>query len=194
MLDGSLVEYVTNLFVDQLKEIAPDSVEFYQYDTVKEALGNIQFYLTKNSLVLYFNQGDVAPFSLGVISAEIPYDPQVFLADMRHSYEEELLIEREYDKDYEWRIFDYSKDKLVITEETTDYPSEKIYSEHDPVGISKITVKGMKKGNADLVLAHVKKGEGLETAKQIYLYRFSVDENNKLTLVIDDEAWFLINK
>ena len=65
-----------------------------------------------------------------------------------------------------------STNKLVLTEENTDYLPEQIYSELYPVGLHKATVKGLKKGNASLILAHVKKGEGLESATQIYLYRF----------------------
>ena len=193
-LNTSLVEYVTNLFVDKLKETSPESSEIYTYDYVNEYLGYVQFYLTEKSLVLYFNQGEIAPFALGVISVEIPYDPEIFHTDMRHNYEEEHLIEREYDNGYEWRIIDYSEDKLEITEEYTDYPPEEIYSEYYPVGLFTANVKGIKEGNATLILAHVKKGEGLESATQIYLYSFYVDENNMLTLVINDEAWFLINK
>ena len=180
--------------VEKLKEIAPESADIYTYDYVNEYLGYVQFYLTEKSLVLYFNQGDLAPYALGVISVEIPYDPELFQTDMRYNYETEHISEREYDQGYEWRVINYAKDKLAVTEETTDYPPEKIYSEFYPVGLHKATVKGIQQGNADLALAHVKKGEGIETATQILLYRFYVDENNMLTLVINDEAWFLISK
>ena len=193
-LDVSLVKFVTNLFVDKLKEIAPESADIYTYDYVNEHLGYVQFYITHNSMVLYFNQGDLAPYALGVISVEIPFDTGLFYIDSRHNYQSEHLIEREYDNGYEWRIFDYSKDKLEIKEQYTDYPPEEIYSEFYPVGLFTANVKGIKKGNADLVLAHVKKGEGLESATQIFLYRFTVDENNMLSLIINDEAWYLTGK
>ena len=193
-LGVSLVEYATNLFVDKLKEIAPESAEIYTYDYVNEYLGYVQFYLTKNSLVLYFNQGEIAPYALGVISVEIPYEPELFHTDMRHNYEAEHVFEHEYDKGYEWRVFAYADDKLIVTEENTDYPPEEILSEYYPVGLNKVTVKGIKKGNAALILAHVKKGEGIETATQIYMSSFYVDENNMLTLVTEEEARFLINK
>ena len=194
MLDTSLVKYVTNLFVDKFKEIDPEGAEIYTYDYVKEHLGYVQFYLTKNSLVLYFNQGEIAPYALGVISVEIPYKPQLINIDVRHNYKDELVFEHEYDEGYEWRIFGYPKEKIAVTEENANYSPDRIYSELYPVGLTKISVKGIKKGNADLVLAHVKKGEGLESATQIYLYRFYVDENNMLTLVINDEAWYFISK
>ena len=193
-LDVSLVKFVTDLFVDKLKEIAPESADIYTYDYVNEYLGYVQFYITHNSMVLYFNQGELAPYALGVISVEIPFDTGLFYVDSRNNYEAEHLIECEYDKEYEWRIFDYSKDKLEVTEKYTDYPPEEIFSEYYPVGLFTANVKGIKKGNADLVLAHVEKGKGLESAIQILLYRFSVDENNMLSLIINDEAWFLINK
>ena len=193
-LDVSLSEFVTNLFVNKLKEIAPEETETYTYDYIKEYLGYVQFYLTKNSLVLYFNQGEIAPYELGVISVEIPYEPGLFTTDMRHNYEEKHIFEYEYDEGYEWCVVDYSKDKLVVTEESADYPPEKIYSEQYPVGLHTTTVKGIKKGNAVVILAHVKKGEGIETATQIFISSFYVDEDNMLTLITEDEGMFLINK
>ena len=192
-LDVSLVKYVTNLFVEKFKEIAPESAEIYTNDYVREYLGYVQFYVTKNSLVLYFNQGEIAPYAMGVISVEIPYDPELFYMDMRFNHEDEHVFEYEYDKGYEWRIFDYSKEKIEVTEENIDYAPEDIYSEFYPVGLKRVTVKGIKKGNAGLILAHVKKGEGIESAKQIYISSFYVDENNKMTLVTEEDAMFLIN-
>ena len=194
MLDTSLVEYTTNLFVDKLKEIAPDSTETYTYDYVSEHLGYVQFYLTKNSMVLYFNQGEIAPFALGVISVEVPFERDLFKVDMSRNYKEEYAFEREYEKGYEWRIIDYAKETVEITEENIDYKPEEIPSELYPVGLNKVTVKGIKKGNAGIIFAHVKKGEGIETATQIYLASFYVDENKMLTLVTEDEAMYLINK
>lgn len=184
MLDVSLTEYVTELFAQKLKEIDPE--ETYTHEYVKENLGYVQFYLTKNSMVLYFNQGELVPYALGVISVEIPYEPGVFSADMRHNYEEEHLFEQEYDNGYEWKIVAYAEDKLVLTETSTDYPPEKIYSEYYPVGLHTVTVKGIKKGNAAVIFAHVKKGEGLETATQIHTASFYVNEDNMLTLVTED--------
>ena len=89
-LDVSLTDYVTNLFVDKLKEIDPESAgEYTEY--VREYIGYVQFYITKNSIVLYFNQGDVAPYVFGVISVEIPYDPQLFGMDMSYNYVDENI-------------------------------------------------------------------------------------------------------
>ena len=195
MLDVSLVEYVTNLFVEKFKEIAPESADVFTYDYVKDYLGYVQFYLTKNSLVLYFNQGEIAPYALGVISVEVPYEPGLFTTDMRHNYEEEHVFEYEYDDGYEWGIIAYTDDKIVVTEESTDYPPEKIYSEFYPVGLYKATVKGIKKGNATLIFAHFKKGEGIdfETITQCYIASFYVDEDNVLTLITEDDAMQLIN-
>lgn len=193
-LDASLADYVTNLFVEKFKEIAPDFADVYTFDYVAEYLGYVQFYITKNSLVLYFNQGEIAPYAFGVISVEIPYEPELFHVDMWHNYEAEHVIEHEYDKGYEWRVFGYADNKLVVTEESTDYPPEEIASEYYPVGLYKATVKGIEKGNAALIYAHVKKGEGIETATQIYIASFYVDEDYMLTLVTEEEGMFLINK
>ena len=193
-LDASLADYVTNLFVEKFEEIAPDFADVYTFDYVAEYLGYVQFYITKNSLVLYFNQGEIAPYALGVISVEIPYEPELFHIDMRHNYEAEHVFELEYDKGYEWRVFGYADNKLVVAEESTDYPPEEIASAYYPVGLYKATVKGIEKGNGALIYAHVKKDEGIETATQIYIASFYVDENHMLTLVTEEEGMFLINK
>ena len=193
MLDTSLVDYTINLFVDRLKETAPESAELYTYDYVKEYLGYVQFYLTKNSLVLYFDQGIIAPHALGIISVEIPYEPGIFTMDMRYNYEEVHVFEDEYYEGYEWKILAYPEEKIEVIEENTDYPPEKIYSESYPVGLHKTTVNGVKKGNANMFFAHVKKGEGIETATQILLASFYVDENNMLTLISVKEAMYLID-
>ena len=42
--------------------------------------------------------------------------------------------------------------------------------------------------------AKLMQGEGIETATQIYISSFYVDENNMLTLVNEEEAMFLIEK
>ena len=57
-LGTSLADYVTNLFVEELKGILPESVEEYTYDYVRKYIGYVQFYVTRNSIVFYFNQGE----------------------------------------------------------------------------------------------------------------------------------------
>ena len=191
-LGASLTEYVTNMLVEKLKELAPEAADIYTHDYVSEYLGYIQFYITKNSLVLYINQGEAFPYALGVINVEIPYNPEIFLVDMTHNFEESHIFEREFDKGYEWRVIDYSHDKLSLVEELTDYPPEKIISDNHPAGLYKLTLNGTKKGSAAIITAHVKKGEGLETATQVYISSFYVDENNMLTLLLEDDGMFLI--
>lgn len=71
-LEVSLSDDVINLFVEKLKEL--EAGEEYNYDFIQEYIGYLQFYLTKDSVVLYFNQGDIAPYAVGVISVEIPYE------------------------------------------------------------------------------------------------------------------------
>lgn len=161
---------------------------------MNEYLGYVQFYITHNSMVLYFNQGELAPYALGVISVEIPFDTGLFYIDSRNNYKAEQLFECEYDNGYEWKVIDYTKDKLEITEKATDYPPEKIYSELYPVGLMQVTAKGIKKGNASLVMAHVEKGKGLETAIQIKKADLYVDENNMLSLITEDDAMYLSSK
>ena len=57
-----------------------------------------------------------------------------------------------------------------------------------------VTAKGINKGNASLVMEHVEKGKGLETAIQIKKADLYVDENNMLSLITEDDAMYLSSK
>ncbi len=186
---GSLVDYVTQRCVDELKKIDPVQ---YTYDYVKEALGYVQFYLTRNGVVLYFNQGEIAPYALGVIKAEIPYDPEAFLVDMRQNCLDEYVFEREYDKGYEWRVEAYAKEKLTVTEETVAYDPATLLSKHHPVGMKRVTLKGKAKGNAAMFLTYAKQGADSAEVEQVFLISTYVDENGKITIVTEEEVteWF----
>ena len=54
--------------------------------------------------------------------------------------------------------------------------------------------KGIKKGSASLIMAHVEKGKGIETAIEIKKTDLYVDENNMLSLITVDEAMYLSSK
>ncbi len=192
-LDVSLADYVTDLFVKKMKEIDPDGADVYTHDYILEYIGYMQFYLTKNSVVLYFGQGEIAPYALGVIEVEIPYDPELFQIDMSQNCLDEFIYELEYDNGYEWQIAAYADTKLSIAEETTGYDPKTLLSEYYPVGITKYTIKGIAKGNGGVVLLHAKKGEGPESATRALVISFYVDENNKITCVKEDDAMYLIN-
>lgn len=187
-LDVSLSDYVINIFVEKFKEIASDSGETFTYDYVKECIGYVQFYLEPSSLVLYFNQGEAAPYALGVVSVEIPYDEELFNVDMRNNCIDEYVYELEFDKGYEWVVVSYEETRLEVSEEITEYDPETLLSEYYPVGMKKITVKGKAKGNAGMILAHIEKGKGIDTATRILIPRFYVDEAGKLTLVVEDDG------
>lgn len=193
-LEVSLSDYVINLFVEKLGEIAPDSAETFTYDYVKEWIGYVQFYLEPDSLVLYLNQGEAAPYALGVISVEIPYDKELFLVDMSAACLEEYVYELEFDKGYEWVVASYEAERLEVSEEITEYDPETLVSEDYPAGMKKITINGKAKGNAGMILAHVEKGKGIDTATRIIIPRFYVDENNKLTLVVEDDGMFIVEE
>ena len=192
-LEKSLTAYVTDLFVEKFKEIAPDSADTFTYDYVNEWLGHVQFYLTPKSLVLYFNQGEAAPYALGVISVEIPYDKELFNVDMRNNRIDEYVYELEFDKGYEWSIVSYDEERFEVTEEVTEYDPETLLSEYYPVGMKTITIKGKVKGSDGMIFAHIEEGKGLDTATRIIIPRFNVDENGKLTLVTEDDGMFVLD-
>jgi hypothetical protein len=60
--------------------------------------------------------------------------------------------------------------------------------------MKKITVKGINRGNAGMILAHIEKGKGIDTATKILIPRFYVDETGKLTLVIEDDGMVILEE
>lgn len=192
-LGVSLSDYVINLFVKKLEDIAPDFGETFTYDYVKEWIGYIKFYLKPNSLVLYLNQGEAAPYALGVISVEVPYDEELFQVDMSVCCLDEYVYELEFDKGYEWVVASYEEARIEVSEEVVEYDPETLLSEYYPVGMKKITVKGKAKGDAGMLLVHLEEGKGFETATKMLIPRFYVDEACKLTLVVEDDGTYLID-
>ena len=186
-LDVSLSEYVVNLFVEELKEISPETADIFNHDYVLDCIGYLQYYLTKNSVVLYFNSGELAPNALGVISVEIPYSSGVLDVDMKYNSVDEYVYELEYEEGCEWRVIGTLGGNIEVSEETVKYDPETLLSEYYPVGMKKITVKGTAKGRAYILLTLIKVEEGTETYIRSILGNFYVDENNKLTCVHEDD-------
>ena len=112
---------------------------------------------------------------------------------MRTNCLDEYVFELEYDNGYEWQVLAFAEEKVEITEESTEYAPDTILSESYPVGMSEITVKGIKKGNATVILAHLQKGLDVESATNIIIASFYVDENCDVTLVSEDDGMFLLN-
>ncbi len=192
-LDESLGEYITNLFADKLKELEIQTDMDDMNEFVYEHIGYIQFYLKPNSLVLYFNQGEVFPYALGVISVEVPYDSQLFLVDMCTTLLDEYVYELEYYEGHEWEIVDYSDDKLEIFVETEAYDPETLLSEYYPIGMIRVKLKGISKGNATISLAHITEDGKVSDETRVINSTIYVDENNKLNIVTESDDINLLN-
>lgn len=192
-LEVSLTDYVVNLFVEKLGEIDPELKDVYTYEYILEYIGYLQFYITNNSVVLYFNQGEITPYALGIIKVEIPYDPELFYLDMSYSNLDEFVYELEYDSGYEWQVAVYPEENLLISEESKEYDPESRHSESYPAGVQNFTLKGTKKGNVLVIFAHAKSGEDVESATHILLVTLYVDENNKITCISEEDGMYLLN-
>ena len=91
-------------------------------------------------------------------------------------------------------VASYDEERLEVSEEITEYDPETLLSENYPVGMKTITIKGKVKGNAGMIIAHIEKGKGIDTATRILIPRFYVDETDRLTLVVEDDGMFVIEQ
>lgn len=73
-----VMEFVINNIIEQieLENKKGDSIYFEDYpQRVRESIKKNNFYLSKDGLVIYFQQYDIAPYSSGIPNFLIPYSP-----------------------------------------------------------------------------------------------------------------------
>lgn len=71
-------KYVTETIISQIDEqMAEGNAMFFEKynDLVENTLKVNNFYLTKEGLVIYFQQYDIAPYAAGILTFTIPYGP-----------------------------------------------------------------------------------------------------------------------
>lgn len=183
----SLRDYIYDLFAKKLKEMGVEPDADGEYRILQDELGSVQCRLNKKSAVLYFNPGVIAPYAAGIINVQIPFDATLFGVDMSHNEMEGYTYEAENYTGLEWKVIDYSKDKLTISESYKAYAPEEIINENFPVGMTTISALGKEKGNAYITIAFVENGKGKETAQIVNTAFLYVDENNKITIITESD-------
>ena len=73
-----------NLYTLFKEKVEKDDFEFDEITetTLREELGNVQYYIKEGSVVFYFNADQVAPYALGEPTIEIPYNSETFLMEI----------------------------------------------------------------------------------------------------------------
>ena len=73
-----------NLYTLFKEKVEKDDFEFDEITetTLREELGNVQYYIKEGLVVFYFNAEQVAPYALGEPTIEIPYNSETFLMEI----------------------------------------------------------------------------------------------------------------
>ncbi len=152
-------------------------------DALKKAAKSVNFYLTDNSAVLYFNAYDIAPYVAGVPMVEIPFTGAdgVLKIDLSGANLDKLEFELEGNPTtgYEWQAV-CSDNVSVSREYVADKVPENVVGSG---GKYKFTVTGIKQGNAEVTCSYARTFEKDEKAEKTVTYKLYVSEKNKITII-----------
>lgn len=188
-LDGEIYVMVYDVFVKYFEEAAGEEFNAEWAELIGSETKNVRYYITDDSLVLYFDVYSVAPYAFGTPSVEIPYNENTFRIDLKNAKLDEYKFELEGNPTtgYKWEIIGVDNERLNISEEYVQKDNTE-----GLVGVGgtyKYTVKGLKPGNASLELAYIQAGKSVNDAEKAFIADVYVDKNNKITILnIDDDV------
>lgn len=154
-------------------------------DALEEAVKNVNFYLTDNSAVLYFNTYDIAPYAAGVPMVEIPFTGAdgVLKIDLSGANLDKLEFELKGNPTtgYEWQIAAVNSDKISVDSEyiPDEVPADIVGSG----GKYKFTVTGIAQGNAEIECSYLRPFEKDGKAEKTVIYRVYVSKDKKITVL-----------
>lgn len=154
-------------------------------ENLDKEVHNVSFYLTDDSLVMYFNPYQVGPYAIGAPSSEIKYtDPSgVVKIDLSGANLKQFDFELEGNPTtgYSWEI-------VETDDEVVDVKYEYIADETEAGvvgkgGMYKFTVTGLKKGSCTVKCAYMRSWEGEDSALKTCIYDLYVNEDNTITFI-----------
>lgn len=177
-IDDAVCEGFTELLTENGIEMTDEQV-----NTVKNAAPIVNWYVKDGSIVLYYNQYDIAPYAFGVPTIEIPYDADTMKIDLSETELDALEFELDGNPTtgYSWEITDTDSDKLDIQSEYI--PDETDKDINGAGGKYKFTVKGISPGNASFNLSYMRNFEKDKPALKDVSYKLYVSKDNKITVI-----------
>ena len=152
---------------------------------IEQAKKNVDFYLTDDSLVLYFQVYEVAPYVVQYPTAVIPYEgnENMFKIDLSGAGLGELkfTLDGNPTTGYSWERVDEDTDIVKLT---SDYVSDS--TDEDIAGAGgkyTFTVTGEKAGNCKLELAYMRSWEGKDSITKTVVYDLYVSNDGKITVL-----------
>lgn len=163
-----------------------DSVELADIEeNLNEEVQNVGFYLTDDSLVMYFNTYQIAPHAFGTFWSEIKYTGPDGIVKIDLSGANLECFEFELDGNpttgYSWGIIESDAELVDINSEY--FPAENEEGLVGRGGMYKFIVTGVSKGSCTIKCSYMRGWKDEEPAIKTIAYDLYVNEDKTLTLV-----------
>ena len=152
---------------------------------LRNELHNVSYYLTDDSLIMYFNPYQIGPYAMGTIAAEIPYTGPDGIVKIDLSGANLDKVEFELDGNpttgYDWGIIESDAEVVKVESE---YVSDNV--DKNIVGAGgkyKFVITGVGKGNCTVKFSYMRSWETEKPALKTIIYDLYVNEENKITII-----------
>lgn len=150
-----------------------------------EEIHNVNFYLTDDSLVMYFNPYQVGPYAIGAPSSEIEYTGPDGIVKIDLSGANLECFEIELDGNpttgYSWGIIESDAELVDVSSEY--FPAENEEGLVGKGGMYKFIVTGVNKGSCTIKCSYMRGWKDEEPALKTIAYDLYVNADKTLTLV-----------
>ncbi len=152
---------------------------------IDEKKRDANFYLTNDSLNIYYNPYEIAPYAVGSPEVVIDYaDGSDIALDLSNYEQDEIVFSHDGNPTtgFTWEIFDCDEDILNVD---INYVLD--FSDETPQPVGKggrfdFMVTGKTAGRGTLTIAYLRPWESVQPLEK-FQYVFEVSENNKITLL-----------
>ena len=152
-------------------------------ELIDDEADNVKFYLTDNSLVLYFDLYQVASYAMQYPTVELEYSEGLFKLDLSDAELDSLEINLEGNPTtgYQWMVITADSDKLKVKDEYI--PDENNEGLVGRGGTYKFTVQGIGEGNCSIDIAYMRSWESSNEAIDEITYYLYVTKDGKITVL-----------
>ncbi len=180
---------VKNTFEDVLTN-EPYEMDLDEFKkNLTEEVRNVKFYLTDDSLVMYFNPYQVGPYAIGTPSAEIKYTGSDGIVKIDLSGANLESFEFELDGNpttgYSWGIIESDAELVDVSSEYI--PAENEEGFVGKGGIYKFVVTGVKKGSCTIKCSYMRGWETENPSVKTIAYDLYVNEDKTITFINERE-------
>lgn len=168
------VKYLEEKYTDLSPELASQ---------IDKATENTKFYLTDNSLVLYFDMNQLDLLIDYIPTVEIKYNEGLFKIDLSDAELDSLVIDLEGNPTtgYQWKVISADADKLEVKDEYI--PDENKEGLVGKGGTYRFTAHGIGEGNCSIDIAYMRGWESSNEAIDEITYYLYVSKDGKITVL-----------